>query len=53
MEIDLDDHVAGRNQEYLLSKEENHVLLTLLCLDLELICNKIEDNFKAVDNSTS
>ena len=53
MENDLDDHVAGRNQEYLLSKEENQVLLTLLYLDLEQICDKIEDNFKAVDNSTS
>ena len=52
MENDLDDHIAGRNQEYLLSKEENQVLLTLLYLDLEQICDKIEDNFKAANSSS-
>lgn len=52
MENDPDDHIAGRNKEYLLSKEENQVLLTLLYLDLENICNKIEDNFKAANSSS-
>ena len=51
MENDL-DHIAGRNQEYLLSKEENQVLMTFLYLDLEQICDKIEDNFKAANSSS-
>lgn len=51
-EDDLNDHVNnGMNNEYLMSKEENQILWSLLYMDLDHICHKIEDNLKSYDNS--
>lgn len=40
------------NLEYIMSKEENHVLLSKLYMDLEHICQKIEDNLNMSDKSS-
>ncbi len=40
------------NREYIMSKEENQVLLTLLHMDLEHICKKIEVNLGASKSSS-
>ena len=42
----------GMNREYIMSKEENQLLLTLLHMDLEQICKKIEVNLGATKSSS-
>ena len=48
----FDQDYDGINREYLMSKEENKVLLTLLHMDLENICKKIEVNLWATKSSS-
>ncbi|MBP6235922.1 MAG: hypothetical protein KA270_13255 [Saprospiraceae bacterium] len=48
----FDQDYDGINREYLMSKEENQVLLTLLHMDLEHICKKIEFNLGANKSSS-
>ena len=48
----FDQNYDGINREYLMSKEENQVLLTLLHMDLEHICKKIEANLGATKSSS-
>ncbi len=48
----FDQDNDGINREYLMSKEENQVLLTLLHMDLDHICKKIEVNLGATKSSS-
>jgi hypothetical protein len=34
------------DKEFLMNLEDNQILLSTLCLDLEQICHQIEDNLK-------
>jgi len=53
IENDFKDHCEnGRDQDYLLTKEENLVLLGILYLDLKNICQKIDDNFNSTGGSS-
>jgi hypothetical protein len=48
----FDQSNDGMNREYIMSEEENLLLLTLLHMDLEHICKKIEVNLGATKSSS-
>ncbi len=47
-EGELDDDINnGSNQTYFMSSEDNQLVLSMLVLDLDYLCRKIEDNLKS------